>query len=102
MQIYEELQAASEQCIAIRRRSYMFYSLLAKLDAYLYPLNEEMKRIISEEGTDYSQYCRESKKSIVALVSTVASIKSVLDTTILSESGELTDDSNGLLSKMID
>ncbi|MCH5256161.1 MAG: hypothetical protein J1D87_02665 [Lachnospiraceae bacterium] len=101
-EICEELQTASEQCIAIRRRSYMFYSLLAKLDAYLYPLNEEMKRIILAEGTDYSQYCMESKKSIAALVSTVASIKSVLDTTILSESGELTNDSSELLSKMIE
>lgn len=99
-EICEELQMASEQCIAIRRRSYMFYSLLAKLDAYLYPLNEEMKRIINEEGIDYSQYSSQSKKTIAALVSTVASIKSVLDTTILSEAGELTEDSEKLLSKI--
>lgn len=46
-EICEELQTASEQCIAIRRRSYMFYSLLAKLDAYLYPLNQEMKRLLA-------------------------------------------------------
>lgn len=96
-EICEELQTASEQCIAIRRRSYMFYSLLAKLDAYLYPLIEEMKRIIVEEGTDYSQYNEQSKKTIAAIVSTVASIKSVLDTTILSEKGALTDESERLL-----
>ncbi len=100
-EICEELQTASEQCVAIRRRSYMFYSLLAKLDAYLYPLNEEMKRIISEEGTDYSKYRRESKQSIAAVVSTVASIKAVLDTTILTETGNVTDESAELVEKMM-
>jgi hypothetical protein len=66
------LQAASVQCVAIRSRSYMFYSLLAKLDSYLYPLNEEMKRIISTEGTDYSKYSERSRKSIAAVVSTMS------------------------------
>ena len=99
-EICEELQTASEQCIAIRRRSYMFYSLLAKLDAYLYPLNEELKRIIAEEGTDYSQYTEQSKKTVAAVVSTVASIKAVLDTTILTESGEITPESGELVDNM--
>ena len=99
--IREELQTASAQCVAIRRRSYMFYSLLAKLDAYLYPLNEEMKRIISEKGTDYSKYCSQSKQSIAALVSTVASVKAVLDTTILTEAGDVTDESGELVEKML-
>ena len=100
-EICEELQTASEQCIAIRRRSYMFYSLLAKLDAYLYPLNQEMKRIISEEGTDYSKYSQQSKQSIAAVVSTVASIKTVLDTTILTVSGEITDESEKMVMQMM-
>ncbi len=100
-EICEELQTASDQCIAIRRRSYMFYSLLAKLDAYLYPLNEDMKRIISEEGTDYSKYSVQSKQSIAAVVSTIASIKVVLDTTILTETGNLTTESGELVEKML-
>lgn len=99
-EICEELQTASEQCIAIRRRSYMFYSLLAKLDANLYPLNEAMKSIISEEGIDYSLYSMESKKTIAALVATVASIKAVLDTTILTETGELTEESEKILAEL--
>lgn len=101
-EICEELKTASNQCVAIRRRSYMFYSLLAKLDSYLYPLNEEMKRIISTEGTDYKAYSTNNKKSIAALVSTVAAIKAVLDTTILSENGELTEASAELVTKMIE
>lgn len=99
-EICEELQVAAEQCIAIRRRCYMFYSLLAKLDAYLYPLIEEMKHIIVEEGTDYSRYCVQSKKTIASLVATVGSVKAVLDTTILSENGELTKESEVLIQNM--
>ena len=100
-EICEELKTAAEQCIAIRRRGYMFYTLLAKLDAYLYPLNQEMKRIIENEGTDYSQFSPESKKTIAAVVSTVGSIKSVLDTTILTESGDLTEESEKIAVEMV-
>ncbi|MCR5796324.1 MAG: hypothetical protein K6G63_00185, partial [Eubacterium sp.] len=98
-EICEELKTATLECIAIRRRSYMIYSILAKLDSYLYPLNQEMKRIISEEGEDYSLYSTESKKTIAATVSTIASIKAVLDTTILTESGEMTEESKMLIEK---
>ena len=48
-----EYEAGTEQCIAIRRRSYMFYSMLARLETYFTPLLFEMKRIIDTEGTDY-------------------------------------------------
>ena len=101
-EIWEELKKAAEQCIAIRRRGYMFYTLLAKLDAYLYPLNQEMKRIIENEGTDYSQFSAESKKTIAVVVSTVGSIKSVLDTTILTESGGLTEESEKIVVGMVE
>lgn len=98
----EELLVASEQCTAIRRRCYMFYSLLARLDIMLYPMIKKMKKIIETEGTDYSKYTADSKKAIAALVSTVASVKAVLDTPILSEDGGLTDESEDLLDRSKD
>lgn len=101
-EIVKELNIASEQCIAIRRRCYMFYALLARLDAYLYPLNQQMKNIIDTEGTDYSVYQPDSKKSIAAIVSLVGSIKAVLDITILNEDGEMTDESGVVLTKLIE
>ncbi len=101
-EVCEELKNASVQCIAIRRRSYMFYSLLAKMDSYLYPLNQKMKKIINDEGIDYSKYSVDSKKSIAALVSTVATIKSVLDTSILKEDGGVTEESEKLLNDYLD
>lgn len=96
-----ELNIASEQCIAIRRRCYMFYSLLARFETYLYSLNQDMKEIIKTEGEDYSKYSQDSKKSIAAVVSVVSSIKAVLDTTILNESGELTEESANMLEVQI-
>ncbi len=95
----EELLVASEQCIAVRRRCHMFYSLLARLDIMLYPMIRKMKQIIETEGTDYSKYMPDSKKAIAALVSTVASIKAVLDTPILTEDGGLTDESGELVDR---
>ena len=75
----------------------MYYSLLVRLDSYLLPLQYQMEEIIEKEGLDYSQYSLESKKSIAALVSTIGSIKAVLDTPILTEEGSLTDESALLL-----
>ena len=77
----------------------MYYSLLSRLDAYLLPLQNRMEEIIAEEGTDYSTYKDESKKSIAAVVSIVSSIKAVLDTAILTEDGALTEESEELLQE---
>ncbi len=87
----EQLEIGAVQCIAIRRRSYMFYTLLARLDAYLLPLLYRMEDVIKTEGIDYSLYKPESKKVIASAASLAATIKSVLDTPILSDDGSLTD-----------
>ncbi len=54
--IVESLKAASTQCTAIRRRTYMFYQLLAHLDSLFLPQVWKMQDIISSEGTDYRTY----------------------------------------------
>ena len=94
----EELETGAQQCIAIRRRTNMFYCLLARLDSYFLPLVYEMKRIMDDEGLDYSLYSKESKKIIASAAATAVSIKAVLDTPILSESGELTEESQKIFS----
>ena len=99
-EICAELEVGAEQCIAIRR-CYMYYSLLTRLDSYLLPLQYKMEEIMENEGLDYSKYSAESKKSIAAVVSTVSSIKAVLDTTILTAEGSLTDESKELLQKLV-
>ena len=99
--ICEQLEVGASQCIAIRRRTYMFYSLLARLDAYFMPLIYAMEDIIKTEGVDYFKYSTESKKKIAGAASISVTIKAVLDTPILSEDGSLTKESSFLFSEGI-
>ena len=71
----------------------MFYNRLARLDAYFLPLVFRMEDIVSTEGDDYRQYKPESKKAIAACATAVGSIKAVLDTPLLTEEGNLTEES---------
>lgn len=91
VQIAAQLNTASLQCETIRRRTYVFYNLLARLDSYFMPLIYRMRDIVKVEGDDYSQYSAESKKVIASCASVAVSIKSVLDTPLLTDDGLLTD-----------
>ena len=99
-EITEALNTASMQCSSIRRRTYMFYNLLAHLDSYFLPLIWKMQDIVANEGTDYRMYSKESKKIIASAASTACSIKAVLDTPILSEDGSLTEESGEITQKI--
>lgn len=99
-EITESLNTASMQCSAIRRRTYMFYNLLAHLDSYFLKQIWLMQDIVKEEGTDYRQFKPESKKAIAAAASTACSIKAVLDTPILTDEGNLTEQSEEVANKM--
>lgn len=104
-QTCEQLEVANYQCIAIRRRTYMFYSLLARLDSFLLPLVLDMKEVIKNEGYDYSMYKSESKKIVARAASVAVTVKKVIDTPILSEDGKLIDESEKTyneISKSID
>lgn len=96
-QLEQQLYTASKQCEAIRRRTYMFYNLLAKLDSYFLPCIFKLEEIVKNEGYDYSRYTIESKRDIASCVSTAVSIKSVLDTQLLTDDGLLTDESAGII-----
>lgn len=100
-EICEQLETGIVQCNAIRRRTYMFYGLLARLDAYFLPLVYEMEEIIDKEGTDYSQYSKDSKKVIAGVASVAGTIKAILDTPILTENGDLTDESEKMVEDII-
>lgn len=95
-EICEQLKAGAVQCNAIRRRTYMFYHLLTRLDSYFLPLIFRMEDIIEKEGTDYSEYTSDSKKVVSSAVSVAVTIKAVLDTAILTEDGNLTAESESV------
>jgi hypothetical protein len=99
-EITEALNAASAQCSSIRRRTYLFYNLLAHLDSYFLPLIWQMEDIVAAEGDDYRAYSPASKKIIASAASTACSIKAVLDTPILNEAGALTEESARLTEKI--
>lgn len=61
-------------------------------DKYQYGIYH-MEWIIDREGTDNAQFKPESKKAISSAASFAVSIKSVLDTAILTDTGNLTDES---------
>lgn len=96
-EIMEALNTASDQCSAIRRRTYLFYSLLAHLDTYLMPLVWQMEDVIAKEGTDYRAYSPESRKIIMAAASSAGSVKAVLDVPILTADGALTEESGEIM-----
>lgn len=100
IQIAEQLSMAALQCKAIRRRTYMFYNLLARLDAYFLPLIYKMEDILKSEGDDYRLYSKESKKVIASCASLAVTIKSVLDTPLLTDNGLLTEESKATVSSI--
>ncbi len=91
LQIAAQLNTAALQCETIRSRTYMFYNLLARLDSKFLPMIYKMEDIFAVEGDDYRQYSVESKKAIASCASIAVSIKTVLDTPILTDDGLLTD-----------
>ena len=92
-QIAAQLNQAAWECDAIRRRTYMFYNLLARLDSYFLPLIYRMEDIVKAEGDDYRLFKTDSKKVIASCASTAVSIKTVLDTPLLTDEGLLTEGS---------
>ena len=94
----EELNTASMQCEAIRRRTYMFYNLLARMDARFLPMIYKMEDIIRTEGDDYRLYSPDSKKVIASCASIAVTIKSILDTPLLTDDGLLTGESETTIS----
>ena len=99
-QIAAEMDKASLQCEAIRRRTYMLYNLLARLDTYFLPMIYKMEDIVASEGEDYRNYSAESKRLVASCASTAVAVKAVLDTPILTEDGALTEASEVTLNSL--
>ena len=71
----------------------MFYNLLARLDTRFLPLIYQMEDILKNEGDDYRLYRPESRKVIASCASIAVTIKSMLDTPLLTDDGLLTPES---------
>lgn len=89
----EEMNAATELCNGIRRRSAMFHRFLIRLQTVFEPLIYEMTRIIEKKGTDFRKFSEDERKCIASAMSLAGAIKAVLDTPILDDAGNLTQES---------
>lgn len=96
----KEIDLAVTLCDAISSRCNMFCSLLNDLDVRFKPILAAMNDTIQIYGTDYSTYPLENKKTIAAAASLAVSIKTVLDTPLLTKDGQLTSESAKLLKEM--
>ena len=94
--ICEQFETGAEQCIAIRRRAWMFYNALAKLDARFVPAVYKLDDVLKKEGFDYSLYSEDAKKCVAVAASLAVSIKAILDTPLLTVDGNLTEESQQL------
>lgn len=100
-EICEQYAAAAEQCNAIRSRTNLFYSLLARLDTYFLPLIDCLGNVIEDEGTDYAAFSQEARRIVAAAASVAGAIKAVLDTPILTEEGDLTQESEQVVDDIL-
>ena len=102
IELCSQLEAASLQCEMIRRRTFMFYNLLARLDVRFLPLIIEMEDVVENEGDDYRAYSEKSKNTIASCASVAVAIKTVLDTPMLTDDGILTEESEETASSTED
>lgn len=89
----EEMKTAADLCNGIRKRSAMFNRFLIRLQTVFDPLIYQMSEIIKNKGTDYRKFSDEEKKVVASAMSLAGAVKSVLDTPILDEEGNLTKES---------
>lgn len=88
----EECAVAIIACEGIRRRAYMFQRLLIRADAMFTPLVSDLQNIVAKND-DYRSYTETEKHVVAATASLAGTIKAVLDTPILTEDGQLTEES---------
>ena len=92
-----EMDVATDICIAIRKRCYLFMELLDRLTAMFNPLIDQMESAIADHQADFSQFSQEQKNAVACAASLAGSVKAVIDTPILTEKGELTKESADII-----
>ncbi len=93
----EEMDAASALCVGIRKRSAMFNRFLISLNAIFEPLIYEMSQIILNRGVYFMTFSDDEKKVVAEAMAMAGAIKSILDTPILDDDGNLTLESDKIV-----
>lgn len=92
-----EINLAVTECVSIRRGADMMNRFLISLNSIFAPLVSEMTDIINYNGTDFSLYSDEDKKTIRKAGALARSIKAILNIAILNDEGRYNSDSTDQL-----
>lgn len=93
----EEMKTVANTYNGIRRRAAMYNRFLIRLQTVFDPLVYDMTQIIKEKGTDFRTFSDDERKCIASAMALAGAIKSVLDTPILDEKGNLTEESGVII-----
>lgn len=93
----EEMDVAALACMGIRKRSAMFNRFLLSLNTVFEPLVFEMTQIIKTRGTDFRKFSDDEKKVVAEAMAMAGAIKSILDTPILDDDGNLSPESEQIV-----
>lgn len=93
----EEMNTAAVACIGIRKRAAMFNRFLLSLNVVFEPLVVEMKQIIAKKGSDFRKFSDDEKKVIAEAMAMAGAIKTILDTPILDDEGNLSPESDTIV-----
>lgn len=102
----KELQTASIACDGIRRRANMFYAMLVRLSALVAPINDELSRIVQRycdantKKADPKRFSDEEINVLNMSFHLLKCVKTLLDTPLLTQNGELTNESKNALAKI--
>lgn len=103
----EEMKTSATVCRAISRRSDMFNKLLKDLNEMFYDCSERLDLVLKEKETtqkkkrfSVNDFSSEEIALIAVTRSLAGAIKSILDTPILSNEGELTTESKDTGNKL--
>ena len=97
---YDKAEAYDGQCKniisqlnATKKRAEQIDIVLQKLDGYMELGNDALVDVLLDYGEDFKSYPENCKKTIGACVQLAKTIKIILDTPLLGEDGNLTDES---------
>lgn len=88
-----DMDYACSVCDGIRKRGELFQRLLIRLNLLLSAFVEKLKNVIRRSGTDYRNYSETERNVVAGSLAVVKAVKAVLDTSILTKDGKLTDES---------
>lgn len=89
----EEMNFAADMCQAIKKRSELFTEKLTELDNRFLLLLKKLEDILNNIGTDYNSFSETDKGVVASTVALAVSIKSIIDTPLLTKEGKLTNES---------